>query len=171
MNFANTGLISWKNLPATAEQLATLGVESMSYVSGIGHYSTSFQIDSLEEGQGAYLNFEHGNDEVTEIIVNGHDLGGINQSKNIVDIGQYLKEGKNTISIKLATPLNNRIQVENPVFQERYEQGYVQDYGLTAVSLVPYDEAVIYTATENGGTNGGNGTSSEGNVQTGAQQA
>ncbi|WP_069988491.1 glycosyl hydrolase [Massilioclostridium coli] len=167
VNFANTGLISWKNLPATAEQLATLGVESMSYVSGIGHYSTSFQIDSLEEGQGAYLNFEHGNDEVTEIIVNGHDLGGINQSKNIVDIGQYLKEGKNTISIKLATPLNNRIQVENPVFQERYEQGYVQDYGLTAVSLVPYDEAVIYTATENGGTNGGNGTSSEGNVQTG----
>ena len=37
----------WKNLPATAEQLAALGVDKMENVSGIGVYQKNVTLDAV----------------------------------------------------------------------------------------------------------------------------
>ena len=134
VQFAANALGSWSNLPATAEQLATLGVTSMSQVSGIGYYRNTFQIprDWRRQADGADLVFGHGNgDEVVAVTVNGRRIDTINQITRLVDIGRHLRAGSNTIEVELDTNLGNRVGRAT------------QSYGLTSVKFLPYSETPI----------------------------
>ena len=55
-------------------------------------------------------------------------------SSDRFDLGSCLVEGTNTIEIKLATTMINRVRVVDPLF-ESLEPG---TYGITSVQIVPY---------------------------------
>lgn len=112
-------------------------IEGLENVSGIGTYSASFTLGSdWTEHTGAYLNIGKVGDTFT-VKVNGQEVPPIDQTSRIADIGSYLKAGKNTIEIKIATPLNNAMRVKSPSRQQ-------QDYGLMGpVEVLPYKEEVI----------------------------
>jgi len=132
--FAANALGTWASLPATSAQLAALGVSSMSQVSGIGRYSTTFQLPaSWNAGaDGALLSFTHGNgDMVVAVTVNGHTIDTVDQATSTVDAGPYLQAGANTIEVKMDTNLGNRVGRAT------------QTYGLTGVSFQPYTETAV----------------------------
>jgi hypothetical protein len=113
ISFEGIQLAAWSKLPATSQQLATLGVKSMSSVSGIGYYSKTFALPAdWNQNMGAYMRFEHGADMITEVTVNDNRIDNINQLTNAVDVGAYLKSGSNNLAIKLDTTLKNRIDAE-----------------------------------------------------------
>ncbi|OLT37879.1 hypothetical protein BJF79_28695 [Actinomadura sp. CNU-125] len=60
-----------------------------------------------------------------------------------VDVGPYLRRGRNTIEVEVATTLNNRLRVSDP---DVYGPASRQDYGLIGpVRLVPYAEEAVRT--------------------------
>jgi hypothetical protein len=113
ISFEGIHLAAWSKLPAASQQLSTLGVKSMSNVSGIGYYSKTFALPAdWNQSMGAYMRFEHGADMITEVSVNESRIDNINQLTNAVDVGAYLKSGNNNLAIKLDTTLKNRIDAE-----------------------------------------------------------
>jgi hypothetical protein len=113
ISFEGIPLSAWPKLPATNRQLTTLGVKSMSHVSGIGYYSKTFVLPSdWNQNMGAYLRFEHGSDMITEVTINDSRIDNVNQLTNTVDVGPYLKSGSNSLAVKLDTTLKNRIDAE-----------------------------------------------------------
>lgn len=153
VSFDNIPLTLWENLPATAEQLAELGVESMQNVIGIGTYSTEFTLpQNWESTQGYQLNFSHNTDMITGITVNGSQLPPVDQSADSVDIGGYLQPGSNTISVELTSTMINRVLYENPNSQYTgaVEMGMSgnKSFGLLDTVLVPYVQVVIRTGEE-----------------------
>jgi len=148
VDFGVQKLGNWADIAATPEQLATLGVESMGAVSGRGYYTTSFD---MESGVGGYLSFAYGNDQVTAVTINGTEISAVDNISDKLDIGDYLKEGRNEITIELTTTLNKRARVESAVFSSSSGRGFggggmgggssvVDDYGLTGVTLIPYSQ-------------------------------
>ena len=127
ITFKNIDLVKWSDLPASKDQLTAIGVEGMNKVSGIGWYSTTFELSKEWSNIGAYMKFEHNSDMIVEVKINGNVINDIDQMNNITDVGKYLKKGKNTIEIKLDTTLQNRASTSGTTA-----------YGLTKVSLVPY---------------------------------
>jgi hypothetical protein len=114
-----TELVTWDKLSVPRDQLAKAGVESMAQVSGIGYYNTRFELaDGWTGGHGAMLAFNHGDDMITSIEVNGRTLPSINQSEDKIDIGGYLTKGANTIKIKVVSTMINRVHAENALFKE-----------------------------------------------------
>jgi len=113
ISFEGIQLAAWSKLPASSQQLTTLGVKSMSNVSGIGNYSRTFSPPAdWNQNMGAYMRFEHGSDMITEVTVNDNRIDNINQLTNVVDVGAYLKSGSNSLAVKLDTTLKNRIDAE-----------------------------------------------------------
>jgi len=85
----------WSSLPAISSPLAALGVSSMNQVSGIGRYSTTFQLPaSWNAGaDGALLSFTHGTgDMVVAVTINGHTIGTIDQVTSTADAGELEAE-------------------------------------------------------------------------------
>ncbi|MCD8023581.1 MAG: twin-arginine translocation signal domain-containing protein [Lachnospiraceae bacterium] len=128
-------LVAWMDLAVDDSVLETLGVTAMSEISGIGTYTTTFDGTGLS---GAYLVFTHGDDMITDITVNGESLGNLDPSRLRFDIGEYMADGENTVSVKVVSTMNNRVVAEN----DNYNSA-AQSYGLTSVTLVPYAEAVV----------------------------
>jgi hypothetical protein len=116
ITFEDIPLSVWSNLPASKEQLKTLGVGSMSNVSGIGTYSTTFITlpSDWNSNTGAYMHFEHGADMVVEVVLNDHLIDDVNQLTNTVDAGAYVTTGRNTLMVKLDTTLKHRKDLESP---------------------------------------------------------
>ena len=133
IDVGETALMGWDDLTVSAEQLEAAGVESMSEVSGIGYYKTEAE---LTGAAGAYLVLEHGDDMITDIIVNGQKIEGLQTVSNKYDIGSAVQEGMNTKEVKLATTLINRTKAENSM----YESLESAKYGITSATLVPYVE-------------------------------
>lgn len=137
----------WKNLPATAEQLALLGVEEMKNVSGIGLYTKTFDLPSgWDSSVGAELSLSYQQEEVLTVTVNGTELS-VSNITDTVEIGSCLQPGSNTITVKTATTLLNRALVENEAFDGTQKhpgmQAGAQTYGLKSVSLSPYTRVVL----------------------------
>jgi hypothetical protein len=138
ISFNGVALGNWTNLAATREQLKTLSVRSMGQVSGIGTYSTSFELPdawvSKQPGTeiGAYLKLTHGSDMVTAVTINGKLIHNLNLLTDTIALGKEdLHVGSNTVTVKLDTTLNNRMNRSG------------QTYGLTGVQLQPYRQTVI----------------------------
>lgn len=143
LTFENSTLVPWKDLPATQEQLDSLGYEGaqMKDVSGIGTYETTFTLpEDWNESNGAYLQLENANSGSIAVYVNGEKADGVNTRTLKVDISKLLKAGENTLKIEVASTLYNRVA----------QRGYysfcgddleleADDYGLTGtVTIVPY---------------------------------
>ena len=149
VDFGSVGLGLWKDIPATAEQLAELEVDEMGNVSGIGTYTTTINLpDNWDNhSSGYYLNFSHNNDMITNIYVNGNQIHHINQSSDQVDIGKYLQPGENSIQIELTTTMSNRILYEadpDSLFSKLSFINKTCDFGLTDVTLTPYVMETVY---------------------------
>lgn len=125
-----TGLKSWPNIPELAR------------ASGIGTYTTTFSLpSSWNNGKfGADLDLGQVTDTFT-LKVNG-TVVPIDQITGHVELGSFLKAGKNTLEVTVATTLNNRLFALDTAVAGR---GVIQNYGLIGpVILTPYAQAVVW---------------------------
>ncbi len=104
---------SWDALPATAQQLAELGVDGMHHVSGRGIYRAAFSLPSCD---GAVLTVSTGDCMVVGGSVNGKPLPAVNQRSGQVDLTGLVQEGNNQLELVLATTLINRLRIAHPLF-------------------------------------------------------
>jgi hypothetical protein len=75
------------------------------------------------------------------VRVNGRELPPADQLDPVVDVGPYLRRGRNTIEVEVATPLWNRLRVSNPAV---FGAGKRIAYGLVGpVRLLPYVERPV----------------------------
>ncbi len=111
---------SWDNLLVSDKILQKLGVDSMKQVSGQAEYTTNFQLDkNWIPGNPVFLEIKHGDDMITQVIINDHVLKNIDATTDRVEIGSLLKE-KNNLKIQLATTLINRVKVEHEIFKNGF---------------------------------------------------
>ena len=115
----------------------TIDIGHMSAVSGIGHFTTTFEWDGVS---GAYLNLTYKYDTITGITINGVELKDINNISDIVDLGEYLVKGENIITIDCCSTLRNRA-----IYENNFTKFSVLDYMLTNVSLDAYQEVELTT--------------------------
>jgi hypothetical protein len=118
------GLKPWPEIPA------------LQNASGIGTYTTTFELAATKS---AVLSLGEVFDTFT-LTVNGVAVP-IDQLSAEADIGPYLKAGRNTIAVRVATTLNNRLA---KIDEDVANRGLVQPYGLVGpVRLTPYGTAVV----------------------------
>lgn len=123
-------LCSWKDIPEIGPG-----------VSGIGVYQTTFVVDGLEDGYGAYLNLFELNGPV-EIELNGKKLPQCDLVVPKIDIGGYIRGGINELQIRTASTLCNQLIAQGRIKPGRTilkdVKTVVSDYGLKKVMIVPY---------------------------------
>jgi hypothetical protein len=122
------GLKAWPEIPALA------------HASGIGTYVTSFEMPAgWTARDGAMLSLGEVFDSFT-LTVNGK-LVPVDQLSAEVEVGRYLTAGRNTIAVRVATTLNNRLASLDDSVAKR---GLVQPYGLVGpVVLTPYAQVPV----------------------------
>ncbi|OIJ24011.1 glycosyl hydrolase [Nocardioides luteus] len=111
-------------------------VAGLEDVSGIGRYRTSVDLGTdWTADDGAYLELGDVNDTF-RVRVNGELLPPCDPMDPVVDLGDALVAGVNTIEIEVASTLLNRLRTVTPSV---YGTATRQSYGLTGpVRLVPY---------------------------------
>ena len=134
------GLKTWNNIEE-------IGLD----VSGVGYYSTVFTLpEGFTAENGAYLDLG-GLESSARVTVNGSDIGDVNLDRPRMDISKYLTDGENTLEIRIATTLTNRVLslgLQKPgvanLWMEfpRYINGY-HEYGLQTVDLIPYAQEIV----------------------------
>ncbi len=122
-------------------------IQGLEDVSGIGTYTTTFQLDNWNQQKGATIQLGDISD-VYQITVNGHTLQAANQIDTNVDIGAYLQQGENTISIKVSSTFINYINSITPQTRSgKVNSRENQDYGMMGVdgvvSLLPYEDVMV----------------------------
>lgn len=132
-----------KNEDGTLADWAALG---LSDVAGVGTYRVSFDSARLP-GMGAYLDLGKVVDTF-QVTVNGnsiHDVGFQDTSK--IDIGPFLRAGRNHLEVRVATPLRNAvIKATNGAPKTRTSNGLVGPVVLrTYVDHVGLDTAPVPT--------------------------
>ncbi len=123
------GLKAWPEIP------------QLQHVSGIASYTTRFDLPATWNAtNGATLELGQVFDSFT-VTVNGQAVS-IDQISAEGDVGPYLKAGANTITVRVATTLNNRLANLDSDVANR---GIVQPYGLVGpVVLTPYSQATVW---------------------------
>jgi len=124
------GLRAWPGIPALAD------------ASGIGVYTTDVTLPaSWSRLNGAVLNLGEIFDSFT-VLVNGQQVPFSDQLSGEVDLSNFLRPGRNAISIRVATTLNNRLRTLDGVLKDRPKQ----QYGLIGpVTLQPYSLVLLST--------------------------
>ena len=84
----------------------------------------------------------------THLDVYKRQLGNLDQTVPRYDVGAYLQEGENIITVSIATTMNNRAVVENSNlggggFPGGGSQDKSQAYGLTSAVLLPYAQQTL----------------------------
>jgi hypothetical protein len=116
-------------------------IPALQNASGIGAYSTTFDLPSGWTGaNGAWLSLGEVFDSFT-LTVNGKAIPS-DQLSAEANVGPYLKAGRNTIAVRIATTLNNRLaKIDDDVAR----RGLVQPYGLVGpVVLTPYRQVTVW---------------------------
>jgi hypothetical protein len=123
------GLKPWPEIPAFQN------------ASGIGIYTATVDLPTgWSSAHGAVLSLGEVFDTFT-VTVNGAGVP-IDQISAEADIGSYLKAGRNTIAVCVATTLNNRLTKLDETVAAR---GLRQPYGLLGpVVLTPYGQATVW---------------------------
>ncbi|MFM9602483.1 glycosyl hydrolase [Streptomyces turgidiscabies] len=107
-------------------------------VSGVGTYRTAVRLVRLD---GAYLDLGQVTDTF-EVTVNGTTLPPSDQVGRRIDLSGYVKQGDNSITVRVATPLRNRLRVTEG-FPGQAEKPR-QQYGLMGpVRIAPYRQVPI----------------------------
>ncbi len=116
-------------------------IEPLQHSSGVGIYATRFELPvGWTRADGTMLNLGEVSDSF-ELWVNGRAVP-INQLSAQADIGPYLKAGRNTLTVRVATTLNNRLANLDRDVEAR---GIVQRYGLIGpVLLRPYQDMKVF---------------------------
>jgi hypothetical protein len=122
------GLKAWPEIP------------QLQHASGLGTYTTTFDLPAKwSAANGATLKLGEVFDTFT-VTVNGQ-AAAIDQLSGEGDVGRYLKAGSNTITVRVATTMNNRLANLDPDVGKR---GIVQPYGLVGpVVVAPYAEVTV----------------------------
>jgi hypothetical protein len=127
-HFSLTALAAWPSIP---------GLED---VSGVGRYRTTVDLGRWDRGLGAYLDLGEVFDTY-RVRVNGTALPPADVLDTVVDVGPWLRSGRNSIEVEVATTLNNRLRVSRP---EVFAIAARQAYGLVGpVRLLPYRQEEI----------------------------
>ena len=120
LDLGKVALTHWAQLNPPDELLPMAGVDSMGQISGIGYYSTQFQMgDDWQAGQPVLLKMVHSDDMITRVTINDMTLQTINPITNTLDIGPYVQQN-NTLSIKLVSTLIHRVQREHEIFKSGF---------------------------------------------------
>ncbi|SPE38439.1 Secreted protein (fragment) [Candidatus Sulfopaludibacter sp. SbA6] len=117
-------------------------IPALRNVSGLGTYTTRVDLPAKwTAANGARLSLGEVFDTFT-LTVNGRAVP-IDQLAAEGDIGPYLKAGRNTIAVRVATTLNNRLaEIDDDVAN----RGLAQPYGLVGpVVLTPYGQAIVWS--------------------------
>ncbi|HEY3466452.1 MAG TPA: glycosyl hydrolase [Amycolatopsis sp.] len=126
--FSLTSLAAWPSIP---------GLED---VSGVGRYRTTVDLGRWDHGLGAYLDLGEVFDTY-RVRVNGTALPPADVLDTVVDVGPWLRSGRNSIEVEVATTLNNRLRVSRPAV---FAIAARQAYGLVGpVRLLPYRQEEI----------------------------
>lgn len=125
-------------IAALAAWTAIPGLED---VSGIGRYKTTITLGrEWSKEVGAKLDLGEVFDTF-RVKVNGRLLPPLSQCNTVVDLGDRLKPGKNTIEVEVATTLNNRLRVTDPTV---FGGSRRQNYGLVGpVTLSAYGQVAL----------------------------
>jgi hypothetical protein len=107
-----TALVPWRDMPGLADSV------------GIGTYSADVTIPAAAVGRPQVLDLGTVNGSVS-VTVNGRSAGPIDQVDPVVEIGDLLQPGDNTVTVRVASNLLNRMRVVNPAgFASRAAQAY-----------------------------------------------
>ena len=138
-DFGMQPLGKWSDIQASEEQLGTLGVSSMKYVSGTGEYSITFTApENWNNYAGAFIDFEYGRDQIGAVIINGTELTANNASDRL-DAGGLITEGQNTITVHLNSTLYGRTYAEHSGYQDKGAE-----YGMGPGVLDPPDPGAYF---------------------------
>ncbi|GAA4894992.1 glycosyl hydrolase [Streptomonospora salina] len=123
------GLAPWTELDGLAD------------VSGIGRYTATVELgDGWTGGHGAYLDLGRVSD-LYRVRVNGGAVPAGDQIAPVVDLGDRLKRGTNTVEVEVSTTLINRMRAFRP---DVYGDVPRQEQGLMGpVRLLPYGQAKL----------------------------
>lgn len=126
---------------ALPELKAWPDIPALQHASGIGVYTTSFELPAnWAKAHGARLSLGEVFDTFV-VTVNGTPVS-IDQISADVDIGAALKPGRNTLTVRVATTLNNRL---SKLDEDVVRRKIVQPYGLIGpVVLTPYGQATVW---------------------------
>lgn len=136
---ANDDLVSWKDMYS-----AGLSDTDLTAVSGVGTYTTSFTVESWEEGDGIILDLGD-IDGMAGVTVNGTEIK-VNINNPEVDISSAVVAGENTVVVTVATSVTNYLtngasstvrgmQESAPYYPIVYKE-LPSSYGLTEASLL-----------------------------------
>jgi hypothetical protein len=131
------GLKPWTEIPELQDS------------AGVGTYTATVDLGrDWPSGAGALLDLGLVTDTF-RVRVNGRELRPIDQLDPVADLGPYLRRGRNTIEVEVATPLWNRLRVSSPAV---FGAGKRIAYGLVGpVRLLPYMEAEVGSGTKGSG--------------------
>ena len=128
-------LTTWNNIPEVGKE-----------VSGIGTYTTTFNWDA-DAADGAYLDLGWIS-QSAEVEVNGVVADPVDIHDPIVNIGDLLVDGENTLKIVVTAPLTNRLLAmgrlrEGVSGTHRFYTIKYHENGLSSVTLIPYVEEAV----------------------------
>jgi hypothetical protein len=116
-------------------------IPELQHASGLAKYVTTFDLPSdWSAAHGARLSMGEVFDSFT-VTVNGQPAP-VDQLSAETDITPWLKPGRNTLEVRVATTLNNRLA---NLDEDVANRGLKQPYGLVGpVVVTPYGRAVVW---------------------------
>lgn len=114
-------------------------IAGLERTSGLGTYKTTFDLPSdWTSRHGAFLSLGEVHDSFT-VKVNGTEVPA-NQTSAELDLRDELRAGTNTLEVRVATNLNNRLTTLDPAIANRM----ILNYGLIGpVTLTPYESQEV----------------------------
>lgn len=117
--------VKWVKL----QPITSSDVEPIKYYSGIVEYETAFDFGKKSEGGRYVFNLgEIGPGCMAEGLLNGEPLAGIWTQPGRCDVTDILREGKNTLVIRLATPWSNRLVGDNNKMNRNWKDDAKRDF-------------------------------------------
>ncbi len=117
-------------------------IDGLEDVSGIGDYSTVFELDhDWAPGLNTILLRLGQVSDTFHVWVNSQRVAAVDMLSDEIDISDYVRPGRNTLRVEVTTTLLNRLRRSNP---DVYEKANRAEYGLLGpVQIVPVGRARI----------------------------
>ena len=82
--------------------------EVIKYYSGTAVYTTEFTLDAVPAGKDMFINLGQVH-VMAEVVVNGKRVGGTWMYPYVLNVGDFVKPGKNTLEIKAVSLWRNAL--------------------------------------------------------------
>lgn len=118
-------------------------IEGLENISGRGEYTTTFTLEGKFDG--AMLDLGEIYDGILAVYINGQKLPPVDQFNHIVDLGQYVVQGENTLKVITGTTLAKAVRAAGGNCAPRDSfTAYPTTYGLLGgVKITPYVQAAL----------------------------